>query len=159
MIPWDFITYEEPDLMNMLTDLVIADKVKILNPAWTMMMQSKGILPFVQKDHPQESVLLRAGFSASDFPDGRYARKPIFGRTGENVALFDGDARPMAENNGDYGSLPPVYQELASFAIDSEGYRYQASVFYTDHPAAIGIRRQDDLIIDDDAEFVGHTVL
>lgn len=159
MIPWDFIAYEEPDLMNLLTDLVMDDKVKILNPAWTMLMQSKGVLPFVQKDHPNEPALLKAGFTASDFPDGRYARKPIFGRTGENVALFDGDARPMAENDGDYGSLPPVYQELASFAIDNEGYRYQGSVFYTDHPSAIGFRRQDDLIIDDDAEFVGHTVL
>ncbi|PSR13510.1 MAG: hypothetical protein DA408_13315 [Bacteroidetes bacterium] len=159
MIPWDFIAYEEPELMDLLTDLVLADKVKIFNPAWTMILQSKGCLPFVQQQHPHEDILLKASFSATDFPNGRYARKPIFGRTGENVALYDGQARPVAENAGDYGSLPYVYQDLASFSVDTQGYRYQGSVFYTDHPAAIGFRRQDDLIIDDDAEFIAHTVL
>lgn len=159
MIPWDFFAYEEPELMGILTDLVTAGKLKVFNPAWTMLIQSKGSLPFLAQYHANEPAVLKAGFSASDFPDGRYARKPIFGRTGENVALYDGDARPMAENDGDYASLPPVYQELASFAIDSEGYRYQGSVFYTDHSCALGIRRQDDLIIDDDAEFIGHTVV
>lgn len=159
MIPWDFFAYEEPELMDILTDLVTTDKVKVLNPAWTMVPQSKGILPYVQQQHPQEENLLKASFSYTDFPDGRYARKPIFGRTGENVSIFDGQARPLAENPGDYGSMPMVYQQLASFEVDTEGYRYQPSVFYTDHPAAIGIRRQDDVIIDDDAEFIGHTLV
>ncbi len=159
MIPWDFFAYEEPELMDILTDLVMEDKIKVLNPAWTMVMQSKGILPFLKQDAPQVDALLRASFSSTDFPDGRYARKPIFGRTGENVALFDGEARALAENEGDYGDMPRVYQDLASFEVDEEGYRYQASVFYTDQAAGIGIRRQDDLIIDDDAEYVGHTIL
>ena len=159
MIPWEFFAYEEPELMGILTNLVMEDKVKIINPAWTMIMQSKGVLPHVFKDHPDEPALLKASFSYTEFPDGRYARKPLFGRTGENVALFDGNARPMAEKDGDYSNMPPVFQDLASFAVDEEGHRYQASVFYCDHPCAIGIRRQDDLIIDDDAEFIGHTVL
>ncbi|MEM9929299.1 MAG: glutathionylspermidine synthase family protein [Bacteroidota bacterium] len=159
MIPWDFIAAEEPELMLLLTDLVKEDKVKILNPAWTMVLQSKGILPFLSQQYPDEPTILKAGFSSTSFPDGRYARKPIFGRTGENVALYDGEARAAAENDGDYGSMPVVYQDLASFAVDSEGYRYQGSVFYTDQPVALAFRRQDDLIIDDDAEFIAHTIL
>lgn len=159
MIPWDFFAFEEPELMGILTDLVLEDKLKVLNPAWTMMMQSKGILPFLTQDSPEVAAILKASFSATDFPDGRYAQKPIFGRTGENVALFDGEARAVAQNDGDYGDQSRVYQDLASFAVDAEGYRYQASVFYTDEAAGIGIRRQDDLIIDDDAEFIGHTIL
>jgi glutathionylspermidine synthase len=159
MIPWDFFATEEPELMDLLTQLVIDDKVKVLNPAWTMVVQSKGILPFLHQDQPQEAAVLKASFSYTDFPDGRYARKPIFGRTGENVALYDGEARPLAENTGEYGAMPVVYQDLASFEVDEEGYRYQASVFYCGEACAIGIRRQDDIIIDDDAEFVGHTIL
>ena len=54
--------------------------------------------------------------------------------------------------------MPVIYQELASFSTDTEGYRYQASVFYTDHPCSLCFRRQDDLIIDDDAEFIAHTI-
>lgn len=158
MFPWDFIAYEEPDLMQLLSDLVQEDKLLVLNPAWTMVLQSKAILPFIFKQFPTELTQLAAGFFASDFRDGRYARKPIFGRTGENVALFDGQAAPLAQNEGDYGHLPMVYQELASFFTDIEGHRYQASVFYTDQPAALAFRRQDDPIIDDDAEYIGHTV-
>ena len=159
MIPWDFFAFEEPELMGILTDLVRDDKVKVFNPAWAMVAQSKGLLPFLQEDSPQVTALLKASFSATDFPDGRYASKPIFGRTGENVALYDGAARAVAENDGDYGDSPKVYQDLASFDVDSEGYRYQPSLFYTDEVAGIGIRRQDDLIIDDDAEFIAHTIL
>lgn len=159
MIPWEFFAYEEPELMGIITDLVTEDKIKVLNPAWTMIMQSKGLLPHLLTDSPQLDALLRASFSSTDFPDGRYASKPIFGRTGENVALFDGQARALAQNDGDYGSMPRIYQDLASFEVDEEGYRYQASVFFTDQAAGIGIRRQDDLIIDDDAEFIAHTIL
>lgn len=158
MIPWDFFAYEEPELMGIVTDLVKSGKIKVLNPAWTMIMQSKGLLPHLLTDNPNVAPILKASFSATDFPDGRYASKPIFGRTGENVALYDGEARALAQNDGDYGDMPRIYQDLASFEVDAEGYRYQASVFYTDQVAGLGIRRQDDLIIDDDAEFIAHTV-
>ena len=159
MIPWDFFAYEEPELMGIVTDLVKGGKIKVLNPAWTMIMQSKGLLPHLLMDSPNVAAILKASFSATDFPDGRYASKPIFGRTGENVALYDGEARALAQNDGDYGDMPRIYQDLASFEVDAEGYRYQASVFYTDQAAGLGIRRQDDLIIDDDAEFIAHTVI
>lgn len=159
MIPWDFFAYEEPELMGMLTDMVKNGKIKVLNPAWTMIMQSKGLLPHLLADSPGVAALLKASFSATDFPDGRYASKPIFGRTGENVALYDGQARALAQNDGDYGDMPRIYQDLASFEVDAAGYRYQASSFFTDQVAGIGIRRQDDLIIDDDAEFIAHTIL
>ena len=51
-----------------------------------------------------------------------------------------------------------MYQELARFNEDRKEHRYQPSIFYTNEPCGMAIRRQDDLIIDDDAEFVGHTI-
>lgn len=159
IVPWDFIANEEPDLMNLLTDLVIEGKLLVLNPAWTMLLQSKASLVMAHEQHLHENAILKAAFSAASFPEGKYAQKPIFGRTGENVSLFDGRrSQAIAQNDGDYGDMPAIYQELASFSTDTEGYRYQASVFYTDHPCALCFRRQDDLIIDDDAEFIAHTI-
>lgn len=159
MVPWDFIAYEEPELMKILTDLVLDEKLLVLNPAWTMVLQSKASLVHLSKQFAHDPAILKAAYSADAFEDHRYARKPIFGRTGENVALFDGDKyRAVAENDGDYGSMPAIYQDLARFSIDTDGYRYQASVFYTDHPCSLCFRRQDDLIIGDDAEFVPHSL-
>ena len=71
---------------------------------------------------------------------------------------YDGEASPKYETEGDYGEYPSIYQEVAAFDIDREGHRYQPSIFWTGEPSALCFRRQDDLIIDDDAEFVGHVI-
>ncbi|NBC07410.1 MAG: glutathionylspermidine synthase family protein [Bacteroidetes bacterium] len=157
MAPWDFIAYEEPELMGLLTQIIKRDLCVVLNPAYSMLLQSKGLLPLLKElkiDHP---AILRASTSAADFPDNRYVEKPIYGRTGDNIRLFDGQPAAAAENPGDYGGLPKIYQELALFNIDSDGDRYQPSVFVAGGEAcALCFRRQDSLIVDDDAEFVGH---
>ena len=51
-----------------------------------------------------------------------------------------------------------LYQELALFNIDRENHQYQPSIFWTGDASALCFRRQDDPIIDDDAEFLGHIV-
>ena len=107
---------------------------------------------------PYNPYLIKTTLSANDFPENFYVSKPIFGRMGENIAYYDGDSDPDYETEGDYEDFDKVYQELAKFNIDRKEHRCQPSVFYTDEPCAIAIRRQDDLIIDDDAEFVGHTI-
>ena len=78
--------------------------------------------------------------------------KPIFGRMGENIAFYDGATEPEYQTEGDYEDFDKVYQELADFNEDRKEHRYQPSIFYTDEPCGMAIRRQDDLIIDDDAE-------
>lgn len=159
LFPWDFIATEEPELMDLLTDIAISGKAIILNPAWTMALQTKALLPFLHRDHPHKNTILKASFSSNDFADGRYVQKPIFGRIGENILLFDGKRQqPAAQTEGDYSEMPVIYQELAGFSNDVDGYRYQASVFFTNYPCALSFRRQDDLIIDDDAEFIAHTI-
>ena len=107
---------------------------------------------------PDNPFLLKTTLNASDFPNNKYVSKPIFGRMGENIAYFDGNATSEYKTEGDYEGFDKVYQELARFNLDRKDHRYQPSVFYTNEPCGIAIRRQDDLIIDDDAEFVGHTV-
>ncbi|MEQ8705551.1 MAG: glutathionylspermidine synthase family protein [Phaeodactylibacter sp.] len=159
MAPWEFIAYEEPELMRLLTQVIKRDLCVILNPAYSMLLQSKALLPMLHELGIQHPALLKASRSAAAFPGHRYAEKPMYGRTGDNVRLFDGSAQPIAENEGDYGDFPRIYQELAPFNIDSDGDRYQPSVYIASGEAcALCFRRQDGLIVDDDAEFVGHYV-
>lgn len=157
-VPWDFIAQEEPELLDLLTEMITRGELVVLNPAWSMLLQSKALLGIAREMAPNDPLLLRTDARPTAFTDGRYVRKPIFGRMGENIALFDGQSKPRAETDGDFSRQPMVYQELTAFNVDMEGHRYQASVFVTDEPCAIAIRRQDDLIIDDDASYVPHVV-
>ena len=158
MLPWDFFLFEEPELFAILDRIVRQELCIILNPAFAMLLQNKGLLKIIYELYPNAPEVLRAGRSAVDFPDQRFVSKPFFGRMGENISLHDGQVGAKVKTEGDYGSNPMLYQELAPFYTDLEGHRYQPSVFWTGEASAICIRRQDSLIIDDDAEFLCHIV-
>jgi glutathionylspermidine synthase len=157
-MPWEIIAYEEEELWEILETIITNDLCVVLNPAYTMLLQSKAIMKFMYELAPNLKYNLKTSFKEGDFPDRRYVRKPMFGRMGDNIAFYDGNRQPEYETEGDYGDYPPVYQELADFNADSEEHRYQPSIFWTGMSSALCFRRQDDLIIDDDAEFVGHVV-
>ena len=157
-IPWEFICFEEPDLLTDLSEIILNDLCVVLNPAYTMLLQSKAIMKYMYELEPNNPYILKTSYQVGDFPNHQYVRKPQFGRMGENIAIFDGTPSPAYETEGDYGDFPSIYQEVAAFDIDREGHRYQPSIFWTGEPSALCFRRQDDLIIDDDAEFVGHVI-
>lgn len=158
MIPWDFILFEEPELFDILDNLVQKEEVIILNPAFTMLMQNKGLLKTIYDLAPDNKYLLKAAYTPAAFPDLKFVKKPFFGRMGENIKMYDGNEKPVYETEGDYGTSPCIYQELTRLNFDMEGYRYQPSVFWANGPTAFCFRRQDDLVVDDDAEFIGHVV-
>lgn len=157
-VPWELVVFEEPDLLEILDSLVRSGQGVVLNPAFTLLLQSKGLMKIMYELEPGNPYLLRTSLTDQDFYDKRYVRKPMFGRMGENIAYFDGSWVAEHETQGDYARYPPVYQELALFNTDRNEYRYQPSVFWTGEPSALCFRRHDELILDDDAEFVGHVV-
>ncbi|MEM9922033.1 MAG: glutathionylspermidine synthase family protein [Bacteroidota bacterium] len=157
-IPWEFILFEEPELFQILERIILDDLCMVLNPASSILYQSKGLMTYLYERYPDQDYLLKTAFSKAAFPNNKYVRKPSFGRMGENIAYHDGGSEPAYETEGDYGDFKPVFQELADFNEDWQDHRYQPSVFWTGEPSALCFRRQDDLIIDDDAEFVGHHI-
>lgn len=158
LIPWEFIAYEEPDLLKSLSNIIQGGLCTVLNPAYTMLLQSKAILKYMYQLNPKHPNLLATEFSASSFRQKHYVRKPIFGRLGENIDYHRGSDHPDYSTEGDYGDFPSVYQEVAPFNMDEEDHRYQPSIYWTGTANALCFRRQDDLIIDDDAEFIGHVI-
>ena len=157
-MPWEMIAYEEEELMETLEEIITKQLCVVLNPAYTMLLQSKAIMKFMYDLEPNSPYLLKTTFNERDFPSKYYVSKPIFGRMGDNISFFQGGSRPDYQTEGDYEDYPLVYQELADFNEDSEEHRYQPSIYWTGLPSALCFRRQDDLVIDDDAEFVGHIV-
>ena len=157
-MPWELIAYEEEELWETLENIITNQLCVVLNPAYTMLLQSKAIMKYMYDLAPNLPHILKTSFQESDFPDRRFVRKPIFGRMGDNIAFYQGGQQPEYETEGEHGQYPVVYQELATFNEDREEHRYQPSIYWTGEGSGLCFRRQDDLIIDDDAEFVGHVV-
>jgi glutathionylspermidine synthase len=157
-VPWELIVFDEPELLETLDHIIRNKLAVVINPAYTMLLQSKALMKVMYDLEPYNPFLLKTSLSAKDFYDHRFVRKPIFGRMGENIAYHNGSSSPEYETDGDYGEFDPVYQELAMFNMDRELHRYQPSIFWTGKPSALCFRRQDDPVLDDDAEFLGHII-
>lgn len=160
VVPWEIIAYEEPELMELLTELTVGGKVTVLNPAYSMVLQSKGLLPIVNRLYPNHPLLLDTQYNGNHFMGKEHIKKVIYGRLGENIELYNKFGRVEHANKGDFGQYPSIYQEIADFYRDEDNCHYQISTFVTDSSCiGMGIRRQDEPIIDEDAEFVPHYIV
>lgn len=159
LIPWEWIAHEEPELLNILTEIVRKDLCVILNPAYTLIYQSKAIMKVLWDLFPNHPLLLKTAYSRGLFMGEDYVRKVIFGREGENVEVFNRNGDRLERNKGDFGHYPSVYQKFVELPKDEDGDIYQAGVYFTYKPVALSYRRRDGLIVDTDAEFIGHYIL
>lgn len=160
VIPWEIIAFEEPELMQLLTELMADNKLTVLNPAYSMVLQSKGLLPIVNRLYPGHPLLLDTQYNGNHFMGKEYIKKVIYGRLGENIELYNKFGRVEHSNKGDFGHHPSIYQEIADFFRYEDDCHYQISTYVgKDSCLGMGIRRQDELIIDEDAEFVPHYIV
>jgi glutathionylspermidine synthase len=131
----------------------------ILNPAYTMLFQSKGILKYLWDLFPNEPLLLECSFTEPiGRSDYRFVQKVFFGREGANVTIYDEIGLPEEIRDGEYGTQPSVYQAYADLAQDAEGQYYQSGIFFAYEACGLGFRRSPKKIIDNGAQFVGHVV-
>lgn len=159
LIPWEYIALDEPDLMETITKIVVNGHAMVLNPAYTMLFQSKAILAYLWDRNPNEPALLECSLQE---PIGRshypFVEKVVLGREGANVAIFDAEGLPETVRSGEYEDQIKVYQALAQLARDEQGQYYQAGVFFAYEACGLGFRRSPSRIIDNAAQFVGHLV-
>lgn len=159
LIPWEYIAEQEAELCAILTKIVQRNLAVIVNPAYTLLFQSKGILKYLWDLFPNEPLLLEATFKEpigrSDYP---FVQKVFFGREGANVTIYDEIGLPLEVRDGEYGKQKSVYQAYADLARDEEGQYYQAGVFFAYEACGLGFRRSPQRIIDNGAQFVGHLV-
>jgi glutathionylspermidine synthase len=151
LVPWEILADEEPELTADLTQLLQSRDLIIANPAYSLLFQSKGILAWLWQNFPYHPLLLEA--SLDDLP-GRYVRKPIFGREGQNVTEMT-DSQTGQTVAGDFVHQPQVRQRYADLPQDKKGRYYQAGVFWAGSACAIGFRREAGFITNL-SEFVPH---
>ena len=155
LFPWEDIAIEESELATTLTEIVRNQEAIILNPPYTLLFQSKGIMKILYDLFPDSPYLLRSSFEPLE--GIKQVEKPFFGREGANIKILDQNARVLAQTNGEYGNYKKLYQEYVELPQDTQGRTYQAGVFFAYEACGIGFRRGKE-ILDDDTEFVAHMV-
>ncbi|MBF0917291.1 MAG: glutathionylspermidine synthase family protein, partial [Campylobacter sp.] len=155
LVPWESIAIDEGELALILSNIIKNQKAIIINPAYTLLFQSKGILKILWDLYPNHPLLLET--SNEPLKGKKYVKKPVFGREGANVSIHDENGAQIASNDGEYDSNKAIYQEFYEFNQDERGESYQAGVFYAYEACALGYRKGGK-ILDNYSKFVGHFI-
>jgi len=153
LFPWEDIAIDEPELATMLGEIMQNQKAIILNPAYTLLFQSKGMMKILCDLFPNSPYLLQTSFEPLE--GMKQVEKTCFGREGANTKIIDKDGAILEQVEGPYDNYKKVYQEYVDFPKDSEGAKYQAGLFFAYEPCALSFRKGAE-ILDNMSKFVGH---
>ena len=154
LIPWESIAIDEPDLANLITTMIRNKNTIFLNPAYTLMFQSKRMLKILWDLFPNHPLLLETSYEP--LVGKKQVKKHAFGREGESVSILDSKGNPLVQNGGNYGNYPEIYQEYA-LINQHNGSFYQANVFYAYEACALGFRKGGE-ILNNMSKFVSHKI-
>ncbi len=155
LYPWEDIAIEESDLATTLTKIIENQKAIILNPAYTLLFQSKGMLKILYDLFPDSPYLLQSSFEP--LQGIKQVEKPAFGREGANIKIIEANGEISQNVDGPYDNFKKLYQEYVELPKDALGNAYQAGVFFAYEGCGVGFRRGGE-ILDNMSKFVGHII-
>lgn len=145
--------------------LVAPDAPRVIEPLWTVILASKGLLVWLWRLFPGHPNLLAAWFEGdAEAPRDRCAVKPLFSIKGRNVTLHDPSLPGGAvATDGPYGGEGRIVQALHYLpAFERAGRPVHASVggWIVDGRAeGIGVVEDDGpIVISERCRFVPHLV-
>jgi len=132
--------------------------LRLLEPAWKLLLSNKGVLPLLWERHRGHPNLLPAEFDdgSSALPAG-WVRKPLFSREGANIEMHFADGS-MLRQPGPYGG-PAIRQALHALPEHGGAYPLVGSWVVGDIACGMGIREDDSPITRDTARFVPHAII
>jgi len=155
LYPWEDIAIDEPELATTLTHIMQNQRAIILNPPYTLLFQSKGMLKILYDLFPDSPYLLKTSFEPLE--GVKQVVKPVFGREGANTQIIDKNGNSLLQTEGPYGNYKKVYQEYVEFPQDAQGNKYQAGLFFAYEACGLSFRKGGE-ILDNMSKFVGHTI-
>ncbi|MDZ7899707.1 MAG: glutathionylspermidine synthase family protein [Arcicella sp.] len=155
LVPWEYMGWDEPELVKSLTRIVKNKKAIVMNPAYTLLFQSKGILKILWDLFPNHPLLLQTENQA--LINKSCVQKVLFGREGANVKILSPVGITLDKTEGEYLEQASIFQEYTEFLQDKSGNYYQAGVFFAGESCGLGFRKGGK-ILDNTAGFCGHLV-
>ena len=136
-----------------LAEVLLNDDIKVLEPLWKVIPSNKAILPVLWSMFPDHPHLLRSEWAlTNDLKQGGYVKKPIVGRCGHNVTLYDvnGDS-VLDETQGKFIDRNAIYQKLFPLPKRDGYHAIFGSWVIGGLFAGFGIREDKKLITDADS--------
>ena len=147
LYPWEWLVREE------FSGYLPQARLRMIEPAWKMLMSNKGILPILWEMFPGHPNLLEA--STGDRPlTGDYVRKPLLSREGGNILI-----RRRGEwigTSGTYGEEGHIYQRYVELPCFDGNYPVIGSWIIGGETAGIGIREDIGEITTNGSRFIPH---
>ncbi len=132
---------------------VLQAKCRWLEPPWKALLSNKAILPVLWELNPGHPNLLPSSFEPPTH--GNYIKKPILGREGANIQVFEGGKLTL-ENPGPYDG-PAVYQELCPLPrFEDRYFALIGSWMVNGWACGMGIREDENPITGNLSRFVPH---
>ena len=156
LYPWEDMGHDEPELTTTISNIMANQKAIILNPAYTLLFQSKGMMKILCDLFPDSPYLLKTSFEPLD--GIKQVEKAVFGREGANTKIIDENGSVVEQVDGPYDNYKKVYQEYVDFNKDIKGSKYQAGVFFAYEACGMSFRKGSE-IMDNMSKFVGHVLV
>ena len=100
------------DLLR-LSDVLLHKDIMVFEPMWSLIPSNKAILPVLWTLFPNHPFLLNTAFELSDELGATgYVKKPIVGRCGSNIELYDPQSIALEGTKGEFKHQPTIFQQL-----------------------------------------------
>lgn len=150
LYPWEWMFREE------FGKNILKAGVRWWEPPWKMILSNKGILPILWEMYPEHPSLLPAYRDPGPLKGQPSVRKPLLGREGANIEIYDAEGKTLIETPGAYDSSGYIYQGYVE-APTFNGNRPNLGVWMVgDGAYGMGVREDTSLIISNRSRFVPH---
>ncbi|KEG10463.1 putative trypanothione synthetase [Trypanosoma grayi] len=116
-----------------LSDILLNERIRVLEPFWKAVTGSKAILPFMHAVAPRHPNMVPASFQRTkEIISGHYLSKPVNGRAGQNILMYD------PETDKDVLAAAPSTDEAPALS------RSVSIHLFDDTPANLGCTSLDE---------------
>ena len=146
---WKPVDGEHPRI----SDILLHDQIKVIEPLWKAITSNKALLPVLWTMYPNHSLLLHSEWTLTDeLKHGGFVKKPIVGRCGQNVTLYNsGDQSVTNQTTGKFSARNSIYQQMFHLK-NFDGYHpVIGSWIIRGHFGGFCIREDQKLITDADS--------
>lgn len=151
LYPWEWMVREAfgRNLLN--------SDIRMIEPAWKMLLANKAILPVLWELYPDHPNLLPAYFEPQKFASD-YVKKPLLSREGANVTIKTASGEIAIP--GEYGAEGFIYQGFHPVPnyreAGQDNYMVIGSWIIGDEPAGMGIREDESPVTKNTSRFLPH---
>lgn len=171
LYPWELLLKDDSRMQSefgayLFKPLIESGALRIVEPAWKLLLSSKAALPLLWEMFPDHPLLLRAEFEKDVQPTSTlanfakpYVRKPVFGREGGGVTIVDAEGTLSVVEGSDEYRDGFVRQDYVKLPMHNDFNLVVGSWLVDSRPAGIGVRADRNKVTGRGALFVPHYVV